>query len=240
MISFAQFFFPGFFMDPTFFLLIPGLLLAMYAQFKVQSTFSRYSQVRAESGLTGAQVAKRLLEDAGIYDVNVEMTEGRLSDHFDPRKKALRLSPDVYNGASLASLGVAAHETGHAMQHARGYLPLGLRAAFVPVAQFGSTLAFPLFFIGFIFRSPLMLWVGIYLFLAVVVFQLVTLPVEFNASGRALQSLQSGGYVSHDEARSAKKVLDAAALTYVAAALMGLLQLLRLLLLAGAFGRRDD
>lgn len=240
MISFGQFFFPGFLFDPTFLILIPGLALAMYAQFKVQSTFSRYAKVRAESGLTGAQVAKRLLEDAGIYDVNVEMTEGRLSDHFDPRKKALRLSPDVYSGASLASLGVAAHETGHAMQHARGYLPLGIRAAFVPVAQFGSTLAFPLFFIGFIFRAQWMLYVGIWLFMAVVVFQLVTLPVEFNASSRALQSLQAGGYVSTQEARSAKKVLDAAALTYVAAALMGLLQLIRLLILAGAFGRRDD
>ncbi|MHB9094337.1 MAG: zinc metallopeptidase [Eubacteriales bacterium] len=239
MIGFA-FFFPGFYPDATFLILIPGLILAMYAQFKVQSTFSRYVKVRADSGLTGAEVAKRLLDDAGIYDVSVEQTEGRLSDHFDPKKKALRLSSDVYNGASLASLGVAAHETGHAMQHKGGYLPLNIRSAFVPVAQFGSTLAFPLFLIGFIFRSGWLLWAGIYLFSAVVVFQLVTLPVEFNASSRALASLQSGGYISQEEAGGAKKVLDAAALTYVAAALMGILQLLRLLILAGAFGRRDD
>lgn len=230
-----------FYFDATFLILIPGLVVALYAQFKVQSTFSRYVQVRAGSGLTGAQVARRLLEDAGIYDVTVEQTGGHLSDHYDPRKKALRLSPEVYNGASLASLGVAAHETGHAMQHHQGYLPLSLRASFVPVAQFGSTLAFPLFLIGILFRSETMIFAGIFLFTAVVLFQLITLPVEFNASRRALAALQSGGYVSSVEATGAKKVLDAAALTYVAAALMGLLQLLRLLLISGVFGgRRDD
>lgn len=232
--------FPGFFMDSTMLILIPGLILAMYAQFKVQNTFAKYVQVRADSGLSGAQVAKRLLEDAGIYDVAVEQTGGRLSDHYDPRSKVLRLSPEVYGGASLASLGVAAHETGHAMQHHQGYFPLSIRASFVPVAQFGSTLAFPLFLIGFFIRSQSLVYAGIFLFTAVVLFQLITLPVEFNASSRALASLQSGGYISHQEAGGAKKVLDAAALTYVAAALMGLLQLLRLLILAGAFGRRDD
>ncbi len=226
--------------DSTILILIPGLILAMYAQFKVQSTFSRYLQVRAYAGMTGAQVARRLLEDAGIYDVSVELTGGHLSDHYDPRKKALRLSPEVYNGVSLASLGVAAHETGHAMQHHQGYLPLNIRASFVPLAQFGSTLAFPLFLIGLLLRTEWMIYAGIWAFTAVVLFQLVTLPVEFNASRRALASLQAGGYISPVEAGGAKKVLDAAALTYVAAALMGILQLLRLLVLAGVFGRRDD
>jgi len=232
------FFFPIF--DSSMIILIPGVILAMYAQFKVQSTFGRYIKVRAGTGMTGAQVAKRILDDAGIRDVTVEMTGGHLSDHYDPRKKVLRLSPDVHNGASLASLGVAAHEVGHAMQHHQGYLPLSLRATFVPVAQFGSTLAFPLFLIGFIFQTGWMIYAGIYAFTAVVLFQLVTLPVEFNASGRALARLQAGGYITPAEAGGAKKVLDAAALTYVAAALMGILQLLRLLLLAGVLGRRDD
>ncbi|MFA5881722.1 MAG: zinc metallopeptidase [Eubacteriales bacterium] len=233
-------FIPFLYYDPTFLILIPGLIVALYAQFKVKGTFSKYVQVRSASGLTGAQVAKRLLEDAGINDVTVEQTEGRLSDHYDPGKKALRLSPDVFKGSSLASLGVAAHETGHAMQHNQGYLPLNIRASFVPVAQFGSTLAFPLFLIGFLFRTQSLIYAGIFLFSGVVLFQLVTLPVEFNASRRALATLEAGGYVSSTEAVGAKKVLDAAALTYVAAALMGLLQLLRLLILSGVFGRRDD
>lgn len=232
----------GFF-DPTFIILIPGLIIAMYAQFKVQSTFSKYVQVQAGSGLTGAQAAQRVLEDSGIYDVKIEAIEGHLSDHYDPKKKALRLSPDVYNGTSLASLGVAAHEAGHAIQHARHYWPLNIRSSFVPVAQIGSTLAFPIFLLGLFFRSGLsnwLIWTGIYLFSAVVLFQIVTLPVEFNASRRALVALEAGCYISPAEAGGAKKVLDAAALTYVAAALMGILQLLRLLFIAGAFGRRDD
>lgn len=233
----------GFF-DPTFIILIPGLLLAMYAQFKVQGTFAKYVRVQASSGLTGAQAARRVLEDSGIHDVKIEAIQGNLTDHYDPRKKALRLSPDVYNGTSLASLGVAAHEAGHAVQHARHYLPLNIRASFVPVAQFGSTLAFPIFLVGLFIRSDWsawLIWTGIYLFSAVVLFQIVTLPVEFNASRRALNLLESGGYVSFAEVGGTKKVLDAAALTYVAAALMGALQLIRLLLIAGAFGgRRDD
>lgn len=228
------------FLDPTFIILIPGLLLALYAQFKVQSAFARFVQVQAVSGMTGAQVAQKLLQDAGINDVNVEQTAGHLTDHYDPRKKALRLSSEVFNGSSLASLGIAAHETGHAMQHHQDYLPLSIRAKFVPVAQFGSTLAFPIFLFGWIFNTGWLVWAGIYLFTAVVLFQIVTLPVEFNASSRALASLQSGGYIDSREVNGAKKVLDAAALTYVAAALMSILQLLRLLLIAGAFGRRRD
>lgn len=232
-------FFP--FFDPTFIILIPGLLLAMYAQFKVQNTFSRYAHVAASSGMTGAQVAKKILEQARIYDVNVELTPGNLTDHYDPRKKVLRLSEQVYQGTSLAALGVAAHETGHAIQHDTGYLPLSIRSTFVPVAQFGSTLAFPLFLVGFFLKSGWLLYAGIYAFTAVVLFQLVTLPVEFNASSRALAVLESGGFVIGPEAGQAKKVLDAAALTYVAAALMGVLQLVRLLILSGLLGgRRDD
>lgn len=229
----------GFF-DPTIIMLIPGLALALYAQFKVQNTFSRYSQMAAASGMTGAQVAQRLLEQARINDVQVEMTPGHLTDHYDPRKKVLRLSEQVYHGSSLAALGVAAHEAGHAIQHDVGYLPLNIRSTFVPVAQFGSTLAFPLFLIGFFINSGWLLMAGIYAFTAVVLFQLVTLPVEFNASGRAMEALEAGGYVSAAEAGHTKKVLNAAALTYVAAALMGILQLVRLLLLSGLFGRRDD
>ena len=227
--------------DPSMIILIPGLILAMYAQFRVQSTFSRYANVGAASGMTGAQVAQRLLEEARIYDVTVEATPGHLTDHYDPRKKALRLSEPVYAGTSLSALGVAAHETGHAIQHQTDYFPLNFRSMFVPVAQFGSTLAFPLFLIGFFIHSGWLLMAGIYAFTAVVLFQLVTLPVEFNASSRALAALESGGYVTNAEAGHAKKVLDAAALTYVAAALMGILQLVRLLIISGVLGgRRDD
>lgn len=234
-------FLPFFGFDPTIIILIPGLILAMYAQFKVQSTFTRYAHQAAASGMTGAQVAKKLLEQARVYDVNVEMTPGHLTDHYDPRKKALRLSEQVYSGTSMAALGVAAHETGHAIQHDTGYLPLNIRSMFVPIAQFGSTLAFPLFLVGFFLKSGWLLYAGIYAFTAVVLFQLVTLPVEFNASSRALAALESGGYVTGTEAGHAKKVLDAAALTYVAAALMGVLQLVRLLIISGLLGgRRDD
>jgi Zn-dependent membrane protease YugP len=232
---------PFFGFDPTFIILIPGLILAMYAQFKVQSTFTRYTKVNASAGLTGGEVARRLLEQAGIHDVTVEMTPGHLTDHYDPRKRALRLSEQVYQGHTLAALGVAAHETGHAIQHREAYLPMNIRSMFVPAAQFGSTLAFPLFLIGFFLKTDWLIMTGIYAFSAVVLFQLVTLPVEFNASNRALAALESGGYVSSTEAGHAKKVLDAAALTYVAAALMGVLQLVRLLLISGLLGgRRDD
>ncbi|WP_418790485.1 zinc metallopeptidase [Phosphitispora sp. TUW77] len=224
-----------FYFDSSLIILIPGLILAMYAQFKVQSTFARYLRVRAASGYTGAQVAAKLLEEAGINDVNIEQTGGHLSDHYDPKKKALRLSQEVYNGSSLASLGVAAHETGHAIQHHNDYLPLNIRANLVPVAQFGSFMAFPIFFIGLIFQSGWMLSAGIYLFTAVVLFQIVTLPVEFNASSRALVGLEKGGYISRAEVGGTKKVLNAAALTYVAAVLMSVLQLVRLLLIS-----RDD
>lgn len=227
------------FFDPTMIIVIPGLILAMYAQMKVKSTFERYSRVAAASNMTGAGVARAILDSMGVSHVNVEMTDGNLTDHYDPRQKVLRLSRQVYSGNSLASLGVAAHEAGHAIQHSVGYLPLNIRHSLVPVANFGSTLAFPLFLIGLFMSSQGLITAGLYLFSAVVIFQLVTLPVEFNASSRALAALESGGFISRQEVSGTKAVLDAAALTYVAAALVGLLNLLRLLVLAGVF-RRDE
>lgn len=229
-----------FFWDPTYILLIPGIILAMYAQGKVQSTFEKYSRVYASIGMTGAQVARKILDDEGLSDVAVELTQGHLSDHYDPRTRKVRLSPAVYNGTSLASLGVAAHETGHAIQHDVGYVPLNIRHAIVPVANFGSSLSWPLILIGLLMGSPYLARIGVYLFSAVVLFQLVTLPVEFNASSRALGILGGQGFLRDSEMSGTKKVLDAAALTYVAAALVGILNLLRLLILTGAFGRRDE
>jgi len=231
-------FFP-FFFDWTIIILIPAILLAGYAQIKVKSTFNKYAKVSADSGLTGAQVAKKLLDEAGIYDVSIELTQGSLSDHYDPKKKVLRLSPEVYQRASLAALGVAAHETGHAIQHNVGYFPLELRSSFVPVASIGSSLAFPLLIIGVLLSSPSLAYIGIYAFSAAVLFQIITLPVEFNASNRAVAILEGGGYVSRQEVSGARKVLNAAALTYLAAALMAVLNLVRMLAIVGFFGGDD-
>ncbi|WP_366921593.1 zinc metallopeptidase [Metallumcola ferriviriculae] len=236
MFSFG--FFPFLFGDWTFIILIPGIILAGYAQTKVQRTFNKYLKVRSEKGFTGAQVAKALLDRAGLDDVRVEMINGKLSDHYDPRQKVLRLSPQVYQSNSLASIGVAAHETGHALQHDHGYLPLQLRANLVPFAQFGSSLSFPLLLIGIFMSVPLLIQAGIVLFSAAVLFQIVTLPVEFNASSRAIAQLESNGFISQAEVGPTKKVLDAAALTYLAAALMAVLNLVRLILLARMYG--DD
>ncbi|NLM38183.1 MAG: zinc metallopeptidase [Firmicutes bacterium] len=233
-------FFP-YYWDPTYILLIPAIILAVYAQIKVQSTFDRYARVRASSGVTGAQVARHLLDKNNLTDVVVEITPGRLTDHYDPRTKKLRLSAEIYHGTSLAALGVAAHETGHALQHAREYIPLNLRNAIFPVAHFGSSLAFPLFFIGLWFGrgSTFLMDLGILLFTFAVLFQVVTLPVEFNASRRALHMLESEGYLMRGgEVAGARKVLTAAALTYLAATATAVLQLLRLVLLRGY--RRDD
>lgn len=227
--------------DSTFLIIIPGLILAMYAQAKVTSTFARFSKVSSERRITGAEVARSILRSEGLEDVKVVMTQGHLSDHYDPRVKVVRLSAQVYEGNSLASIGVAAHETGHAIQHADGYLPLNIRHTLVPVANFGSTLAFPLFFIGLILSAPALLQLGIYLFAGVVLFQTVTLPVEFNASSRALAVLTGEGFITREELKGTKSVLDAAALTYVAAVLVSLLHLVRLLLLSGILGgRRND
>lgn len=225
-----------FFWDYTFILLIPPLILALYAQQKVRSTYKHYSTKAASSRISAAELARQILHASGA-DVKVERTRGKLSDHYDPRKRVLRLSEGVYSSSSIAALGISAHETGHALQHHRGYFPLHLRNAIYPVASFGSSLAFPIFFIGFIFsrQGPsLLMDIGILLFAGAVVFSVITLPVEFNASKRALILLQDGGYLKKDELSQARRVLSAAALTYVAATAMAAIQLLRLFLLRGS------
>ncbi len=214
-------------------LLAPALILTLYAQYKVKSTFAKMSQVRAASGMTGAKVAQNLLLRNNITDVKVEAVEGNLTDHYDPVHKVLRLSSNVYASNSLAAIGVAAHETGHAIQHKIAYGPLKLRQTMYPLANIGSTLAMPLFIIGLVVSFKPLLDIGIILFAAAVFFTLVTLPVEFDASKRALAQLASNGYVSSEEIGGAKRVLNAAALTYVAAAAMAVLQLVRLLLIRG-------
>jgi uncharacterized protein len=224
---------PFFLFDWTIVLLVPALLLSLYAQYKVSSTFNRYSKVRSGRGMSGAQAARRLLDSAGLSHVSIEPSRGRLSDHYDPRGKVLRLSPDVGNSDSLAALGVAAHEAGHAMQDATGYAPMRMRHSLVPVANLGSSLGIILFFVGFVFvQSPLLVDLGILLFSGAVLFTVVTLPVEFNASRRALALLTDQGILVSGEIGGARKVLNAAALTYVAAALMAILQLVRLILIS--------
>ncbi len=220
-----------FFWDPTFILLIPALILAIYAQTKVKSAYRKYSAVRNAHGLTGYQAAVELLRMNGISDVEVEEVPGELSDHYDPRTKTVRLSSMNYHSDSLAAVAVAAHEVGHVIQHATGYVPLQIRHAILPVTNLGSWMAFPLFFVGLIFSWPELMDLGIIFFTGVVLFHVVTLPVEFNASHRALLQLQSHGFLTTQEIGGAKKVLNAAALTYVAAATMALMNLIRLLLL---------
>ncbi len=222
-----------FFFDSTMILLIPAIALTLYAQYKVKSAFSQMSKVRSSSGLTGAMVAKQLLHQNNINDVTVEPVAGSLTDHYDSRTKKLRLSEDVYNSSSLAAIGVAAHETGHAIQHKMAYIPLNIRQSIFPVANLGSSLGIPLFIGGLIFSIPVLLDLGILIFAGAVLFHIVTLPVEFNASSRALAQLSSGGYLRGDEINGARRVLNAAALTYVASAAMAVLQLIRLILLRG-------
>ena len=228
---------PFLFFDSTMILLIPCIVLALYAQSRVRSAYSKYSQVGSAAGITGAETARRLLREQGIVDVAVEETGGTLSDHYDPRAKVVRLSSGIYHGRHLAGLAVAAHEVGHAIQHATGYFALNLRHSFLPVANIGSWAAFPLFLIGFFFQSPGMVDIGILLYAGVVAFQLITLPVEFNASSRAMAQLVDGRYLRADEARDARRVLNAAALTYVAATATALMHLVRLLILRQ--GMRD-
>jgi len=226
-----------FFFDPTFIVLIPALILAVWAQTRVKSAFNRYSKVRARRGVTARDAVRTILDSNGLNSVPVERVPGALTDHYDPRKKVLRLSESVYGSPSIAAIGVAAHEAGHAIQDARGYAPLKLRNAFVPVASLGSSLALPLFFIGFLFANPTMMDLGIIFFAAVLLFHLVTLPVELDASKRALSILSDSGLLASDEIGGAKAVLNAAALTYVAATLMSALQLVRLFLLRGMRNR---
>jgi len=220
------------FFDPTFVLLIPAMIMALWAQAKVRRTYSRYSEIRSASGMTGADVARRILNTNGLTDVQVEAVEGQLTDHYDPRTRTVRLSEGIYRYGSVAALGIAAHEVGHAVQHSQGYAALKLRHTLLLPAQLGSNLAIPLFFVGMIFSSlKVLMDIGIIFFLGALVFQLITLPVEFNASRRALVMLRGTGLMADAEVDDARRVLNAAAWTYVAAVAMAVSQLLRLLLL---------
>jgi len=219
------------FFDPTFILLIPALVLAFYAQWKVKSTYVQFLKVPSSSGRTGREVAKAILTRNNMEDVKIEMAEGTLSDHYDPRTKVLRLSRDVYEGNSISALGIAAHETGHAIQDRTGYAPLRLRHQLVPVANIGTMAAFPLFIAGLIFRMNALMDIGILLFAGALVFQLVTLPVEYNASRNAMSELEKAGLVDPRDIAGGRKVLSAAALTYVAAAAVTASHLIRLLML---------
>ena len=225
---------PFFFFDSTMILLIPAILLALWAQYLVKSTYAKYSKVQAASGLSGADVAQRLLQDGGLNEVQLEEVEGKLTDHYDPRSKTLRLSSSIAGSRSVAALGIAAHEVGHAIQHKHAYGAFALRQGIYPVANLGSTLAFPFFLIGFLFTAPVLMDVGIILFSGAVLFQVITLPVEFNASSRAMTLLQSRGYLAQKEVDQARRVLRAAALTYVAATAVAVMHLLRLIILRGA------
>lgn len=233
-------FYPMYF-DPTYILVIVGVVICLWASARVKTTYNKYSRVRNRSGMTGKDAAERILRGAGIYDVRIDHISGNLTDNYDPRNKVLHLSDTVYNSPSVAAVGVAAHECGHAIQHATGYAPLKIRAGLVPIANLGSTIAWPLILIGLIFnsnQSALFLNIGILAFSAAVLFQLVTLPVEFNASGRAVRILGETNMLDSEELKNTRKVLSAAALTYVAGAASSILQLLRIILLTG--GRRND
>lgn len=228
--------------DPTYILVVIGAVICMIASARVKGTFNKYSQLRSMSGMNGAQVAQRVLQAAGIYDVQVRHVSGSLTDHYDPRTKTVNLSDPVYNATSVAALGVAAHECGHAIQHAKSYAPLSIRSALVPITNFGSMLAWPVILIGLLFNtrsSGLIIDIGILLFSAAVLFQLVTLPVEFDASRRALVMLRTQGILADDELRYTRRVLKSAALTYVASAAAAILQLLRIILITNG-RRRDD
>ncbi|MCI8483021.1 MAG: zinc metallopeptidase [Lachnospiraceae bacterium] len=232
--------FYGYYFDPTYILVIIGAVICLIASARVKSTFKKYDKVRSMSGMTGAQAAERILHSAGIYDVSVQHVSGSLTDHYDPRNKTLRLSDSTYGSASVAAVGVAAHECGHAIQHQKSYAPLSIRGAIVPVANFGSAIAWPLIIVGLFITSrtgSLLINIGILCFSLAVLFQLVTLPVEFNASNRAIRILGETGILGEEELRGTRKVLGAAALTYVAGAAASILQLLRLIFL---FGGRDD
>ncbi len=226
--------------DPTYLLVLAGAVLSMMASAKVKSTYARYARVGSRTGMTGADAARRILDSQGIYDVSVQQVAGELTDHYDPSAKVLRLSSSTYGSTSVAALGVAAHECGHAVQHAHSYAPLKFRTALVPAANLGATIAWPLLIFGLLIsgRNSFLIQIGILLFSLSVLFQLVTLPVEINASARALKLLEQTGILYRDETGAVKNVLSAAALTYVAAAAASLLQLLRVMILFG--GRRDS
>ena len=226
--------------DATYLLVIPAIIFALIAQIKVKSTFNRYSSEHNRHGYTAKEVARKILDDNGLQNVSIEYVKGELTDHYDPSANVIRLSDSVYSSTSVAAIGVAAHEVGHAIQHAKGYAPIKVRQAIIPVTQIGSSLAVPLVLVGMLFSA--LNWlvpVGIFLYTGVVFFQAVTLPVEFNASNRALKTLDENLILYKDEVKMAKKVLGAAAMTYVAAMFSSLMSLLRLILIAnGGRGRR--
>ncbi len=238
----------GYYFDPTYILVLIGALLCIFASSRVNSTYNKYARVRARGGFTGAEAAQRILHMSGIHDVQIQHVAGNLTDHYDPAHKVLRLSDSVYGSNSVAAIGVAAHECGHALQHKEGYLPLKIRSALVPAANIGSRLGLPIVILGLVlgigFRLPgggyfSLAEIGIWVFSLAVLFQVITLPVEFNASGRALKMLGNYGIMGQDEVGDCRRVLSAAALTYVAAAASSILQLLRLVLLTGNRRRRD-
>lgn len=226
--------------DPTYILVLIGAVLSLWASATVKSTYNKYSRVYSYSGLTGAQAAAQILRQAGIYDVRIEHVSGNLTDHYDPKARVLRLSDSVYGSNSVAAIGIAAHECGHAIQDQEDYVPLRFRSAFVPVANLGTQVAFPILLLGvFLGSSHFLIQVGLLCFFFGVLFQLITLPVEFNASGRAVRILRETGMMSDDELSKTKKVLSAAAMTYVAAAAASILSMLRLIILFGGNRRRD-
>ncbi len=223
---------PFFYYDSYYLtLVIPAIIVAMFAQFKVQSTFKKYAEILSRRQKTAAEITRQILDENGLFDVAVTHVSGHLSDHYDPKAKVIRLSDSVFGSTSVASIGVAAHEAGHALQHATGYVPIRLRNAVLPVANLGSRLAVPIILIGIIMSIPPLVSIGILLFSALVLFQLVTLPVEFNASRRAIATLGERQMLDDEELKGAKKVLSAAAMTYVASALVSAMQLLRLILI---------
>jgi len=230
------------FFDPLYLIIVgPTIIIALIAQVMVKSAYSRYSKIGVAKGFSGAEAAARLLDRAGISDVKIEMVKGYLSDHYDPTNKVLRLSPDVHDGRSIAAVGIAAHEAGHALQHETGYAPLMLRSTVVPVAGFGSYLAWPMIILGILLSRPSLLLVGIILFSVLVVFQIITLPVEFNASSRAKATLADTGIVvNQQEMNGVASVLNAAAMTYVAATITAIAQLLYFVLRSGLLGGRGD
>lgn len=223
--------------DPTYVLVLIAFALSMFASFGVNATFSKYKKVRSGRGITGAEAARKILDGNGLYDVRVEHISGNLNDHFDPKSNVIRLSDATYNDSSVAAIGVAAHEAGHAVQHATEYVPIKLRNSIVPVVNISTSLSMPLFLIGLLLGYTGLTTLGIILFSASLFFQLVTLPVEFNASGRAIKILDTSGMLDDGELKGAKKVLRAAGMTYVAAAAASALQLLRLFIIANR--RRD-
>lgn len=226
-------FMPMFYYDSYYLMLvIPALLISGIAQFFVKSTFSKYSKVLSQRGMQAHEIARKMLDDNGLYHVQVERVSGHLTDHFDPTSNIVRLSDSVYSSQTVASIGVAAHEVGHAIQYANNYIPIKIRAVLIPVTNLGSSIALPLAMLGIFFSLEFLVTAGILLFSAVVLFQLVTLPVEFDASIRAINTLDTDGYLSRDELKGSKRVLSAAAMTYVAALIVSLANLLRLVLLS--------